>query len=272
MKKVAFITGASRGIGESIAWQLARDGYIVLINGTNEEKVKHVMQQLIANGYEAASYVGNVASYVEVQQMFRDVQKTYGQLDVLICNAGNLRDAKAIHMQATQWHEVIDVHVNGVFYCIEQALPLLMKRGGDILMMTSLAGLQGSKGQVNYSAAKAAQLGMIWTLAQELRTHRIRVNGISPAALTEMTKPVIDYVKAKCAARQEPFPDFWKIGRVEDVAMFVSALLRVEDADVTGEVFGVNGQTITKWEKPTESLRAQGIEPFFAAYKAQQRK
>jgi 3-oxoacyl-[acyl-carrier protein] reductase len=135
--------------------------------------------------------------------------------------------------------------------------------------MTSTAGLTGSVGQVNYSAAKAGILGMMWTLAAELKGDGIRVNAISPAALTDMTRPVIDHLKVKHASRNEPFPEFWRIGAPEDIASFVNALLSENDADLTGEIFAVNGSKVTKWEKPAPAFSENSIGAFFATWHRQ---
>lgn len=167
------------------------------------------------------------------------------------------------------WQSVLEVHLNGVFYCIQRVLPHMRKAGGDILLMTSSAGLAGSVGQVNYSAAKAGILGILWTLAVELKQDRIRVNAISPAALTDMTRPVIEHLEEKCARLNEPFPEFWRVGEPEDIARFVAALLAESDVELTGEIFAVNGSKVTKWQKPTPVFSENSIEDFFTTWHRQ---
>lgn len=272
MKKVAIITGATRGIGRSTAICLAQQGYSIVVNGTNEVLVEEVVQQIHSQGHDAIDYIADIADVQQVKQMMAFVMSKLGRIDVLIHNAGNVQDAKCTHMTEQQWHDVINVHLHGAFYCITQALPYLKEQGGDIVLMTSLAGLQGSKGQFNYSAAKAGLLGIVWTLANELQRYQIRVNAISPAALTDMTKPVIDYITEKCEKNGEPFPDYWKVGTPEDVAKFIALLLARQDAHMTGEIFGVNGSRITKWEKPSASFVAHDPEAFFKLYEQQKRK
>ena len=182
--------------------------------------------------------------------MMDEVTGRLGSLEILIHNAGILKDRKCELMTDMEWQAVVDVHLNGAFYCIQRAVPHLSRHGGDIVLMTSTAGLAGSVGQVNYSAAKAGLLGMLWTLADELKSKRIRINGVAPAAVTDMTRPVIQHLRAKYAERNEPFPEAWNVGEADDVARFVRALLDHKAPGMTGKVFGVNGKQITHWQKP----------------------
>ncbi|MWV42783.1 SDR family NAD(P)-dependent oxidoreductase [Paenibacillus sp. HJL G12] len=269
MGKTALITGASRGIGRSIATELGQNGYQVIVNGTKQAFIDEVVSEVLRLGGEAIGYCANVANPLEVTAMVDAVAAKFGCIDVLIHNAGNLRDQKCLRMSDEEWQSVIDVHLNGAFYCVQRVLPHLPEHGGDILMMTSSAGLTGSIGQVNYSAAKAGILGMVWTLAAELQRKRIRVNAISPAALTDMTRPVIEHLKDKYAKRNEPFPEFWQVGDADDVARFISALLKLPDPNLTGEIFGINGTKVTRWQKPEPAFSENGIESFFAAWKQQ---
>ncbi|WIV17503.1 SDR family NAD(P)-dependent oxidoreductase [Paenibacillus polygoni] len=266
MGKTALITGSSRGIGRSVALQLGLSGYQVVINGTKQSLIDEVVREVRSSGGVATGYCANVADPLAVTAMVDHVAEKYGRIDVLIHSAGNLHDQKCIRMTDYEWNSVIDVHLHGAFYCTQRVLPYMTPYGGDILFMTSTAGLSGSVGQLNYSAAKAGMLGMVWTLAAELARYQIRVNGISPAALTDMTRPVIEHIKEKCARRKDSFPDFWKIGEPDDVAKFVAALLAQPDQDITGEIFGVNGSTVTRWQKPAPVFSEEGIDRFFAAW------
>lgn len=266
MKKVALITGATRGIGKSTAIHLAEKGYMVIVNGTKLQLVEEVVQQIRMKDLEAMGYCADISDADAVSKMVEELIEEVGQIDVLIHNAGNVRDAKAINMTDETWHQVMDVHVNGAFYCISRVLPHLLERGGDIILMTSTAGLMGSKGQWNYSAAKSAMLGMLWTLSAELRSSDIRVNAISPAALTDMTEPVIKFIREKHRQRNEPFPEFWQVGAPEDIAYFIGALLDNDNRDLTGEVFGVNGRKYTKWERPSPVLSTDNVIDFFKAF------
>lgn len=267
MNKVAIITGSTRGIGRSIAVFLAQTGYRIIVNGTNQKLINEVVQEIRDTGGEALGCCADIADPGKVTTLVDTAMAGYGQIDVLIHNAGNLRDQTCIRMTDEEWQAVIDVHLNGAYYSISRVLPHMMN-GGDIVLMTSTAGLTGSIGQVNYSAAKAGMLGMLWTLAAELKKFNIRVNAISPAALTDMTRPVIDHLREKYARRHEPFPEFWQVGDAEDIARFVSALLGQRDLSLTGEIFGVNGSKITRWEKP-QPLYSEHIDEFFTTWNRQ---
>ncbi|GIP23361.1 SDR family NAD(P)-dependent oxidoreductase [Paenibacillus sp. J22TS3] len=267
MARSALITGATRGIGRSIALELAQKGYRLIVNGTKPELIDSLVHEIRQAGGIAVGICANIADPLEVTRMVEYGAAKYGSIDVLIHNAGNLRDRKCVEMTGEDWHSVLDVHLNGAFYCVQRVLPYMTEGGGDILLMTSTAGLSGSAGQLNYSAAKAGILGMVWTLAAELRGSRIRVNGIAPAALTDMTRPVIEHLAEKYARRQEPFPEFWKVGSAEDVARFVGDLLDQPEPELTGEVFGVNGRKITLWQKPSPFFSEDGAESFFSAWK-----
>ena len=269
MKKVVLITGSTRGIGKSIAKHLSDADYHVVINGTNSIRIDEVVSEIQATGGKAVGYCADIRHAAAVSSLIAYTVQTFGQIDVLIHNAGNLADQKCINMTDENWQSVIDVHLNGAFYCIRRALPYLVEHGGDIILMTSTAGLMGSVGQVNYSAAKAGLLGLLWTLAEELKRYRIRVNAVSPAALTDMTRPVIEHLTEKYKKRQEPFPDFWRVGSPDDVAIFIRQLLHHSDKHLTGEIFGVNGTKITRWQKPTITMSANSPEEFFRTYKDQ---
>lgn len=266
--KTVLITGATRGIGRSIAIELGSCGYQVAVNGLHDESIKQVVEDIRRTGGFAEGFCANVADSAAVTAMMVEVIGKMGALDILIHNAGIIHDRKCEFMTDREWQTVLDVHLSGAFYCIRQALAHLSRHGGDILLMTSTAGLAGSAGQVNYSAAKAGLLGMVWTLADELKPKRIRVNGVAPAALTDMTRPVVQHLTAKYARRKEPLPGDWNLGEAEDVARFVRALLEHQDPELTGRVFGVNGKQVTPWQKPQPCAPVtSGPEDFFEAWK-----
>lgn len=263
MNKSVIITGATRGIGRSTAVRLAESGYLVMVNGTKPDLVGEVVRDIRRRGGKAAGYCADISIVGEAEAMVAAAVAEFGRIDALIHNAGNLRDRKSIHMTEEDWQSVMDVHLNGAFYGVRSVLPHMTGNGGDILLMTSTAGLSGSPGQVNYSAAKAGMLGMVWTLSQELKRYRIRVNGVAPAALTDMTRPVIERLEQACSERNEPFPEFWRVGDPDDVARFIGELLARSEDDLSGEIFGVNGSKITRWLKPAPGFSTNDAEKFF---------
>lgn len=249
--KVAIITGSTKGIGKAIATLFVENGISVIINSRNEESVQHVVSQLTKMGGRATGVAGAVELPETGEKLVQAALKQFGRVDYLINNAGIIRDHLITNMSTKDFFDVINVHVNGAFYCTKPFIEALKQdhRSGHIINMTSLAGLVGNVGQTNYSAAKAALCGMTWTLAKELKKDRIQVNAIAPAAETDMTRPYIEKARKKAQAKGEELPDYWKIGTPEDVAHFTLRL--IQNKHISGEIFGVNGQKIVRWSKPT---------------------
>lgn len=254
--KVALVTGASRGIGKSVAKSLAEEGALVGVNGTNPKNIERTVEEIRSLGGKAIGIRERVETMEGAERIVHTLIETFGTLDILIHNAGVVRDRMTVNMTEDEWDDVIQVNLKGAFACIRPAIKHMKAngKGGHILSMTSTAGLMGSVGQVNYSAAKAGILGMTWTLAQELSRYGIRVNAVAPAALTDMTRPVIEKIKAEASRRNENVPDFWKVGRPEHVAKLVLYLLSEENRELSGEVFSVNGDRIGVWEKPRHKI------------------
>ncbi|OWA37946.1 3-oxoacyl-ACP reductase [Saccharibacillus sp. O16] len=271
MSKTILITGSTRGIGRALALELAAYGSRVIVNGLRQREVDRVVEEITEQNGEAWGVQADVSNPDEVTLLVEATVKKYGTIDMLIHNAGNLRDRKIRNMTDEDWHDVLNVHLTGAFYCIRRALPYLSARGGDILLLTSTAGLKGSVGQANYSAAKAGMLGLVWTLAEELRREHIRIHAIAPAALTDMTRPVIERLTERARRQGQPFPAEWQVGDTESIAQFVRHLLSQRDPDLTGQIFGVNGSRITLWQKPYASWHTDGVESFFAEWTRRER-
>ncbi|MCY7917297.1 SDR family NAD(P)-dependent oxidoreductase [Bacillus vallismortis] len=254
--KVALVTGSTRGIGNSLAYRLAREGALVVINGTDSSTIKKAAEDIRHEGLKAIGIKGNVSTMEAGKELVCSVLKECGKIDILINNAGIVKDQLAINMAAQEWNEVIDVNLTGTFSCISPVLKDMKKRGegGTIINVTSLAGLNGSFGQANYSAAKAGIVGLTWTLAEEVKKHGINVNAVAPAALTDMTRPIIKKVMRKAAEENTAFPDYWKIGTPEDAAEFMIQLALDENKCITGQIFSVNGTKIGLYEKPKQTI------------------
>ncbi len=254
--QVAVVTGSSRGIGRAIALQMAHEGALVVVNGLTRERVDAVVDEILEQGGKA---IGICELVVQggAAIIARTID-TFGKLDILINNAGVVRDKISYRLTQADWDEVINVHLNGAFSCTKPALLHMRdrKEGGSIINMTSTAGLHGTIGQLNYSAAKAGILGMTWTLALELKKDNISVNAVAPAALTDMTRPHVERAAREAAQKGEQLSDYWKIGAAEDVANLIVALAAPSGRKITGRIFSVNGGRIGLWEQPSHRVLA----------------
>ncbi|WP_158211692.1 SDR family NAD(P)-dependent oxidoreductase [Alkalihalobacterium alkalinitrilicum] len=257
-EQVAIITGSTTGIGYSIAKQLADSGAAVVINGRNANKVKEAVEEIHSSGGRAVGLAKPVEHPDTGQELLDLALRTFGNVSILINNAGIIHDQLTYKMSDHEFSHVLNVHVNGTFLCTRPFIKFLkqQKSSGHIINMTSTAGLEGTIGQINYSAAKAAINGMTWTLAKELKRDNILVNAIAPAALTNMTQPYIEKAKQKAAEGGQELPSYWNIGSSDEVASFVVHLLKTHDMKETGAIFGVNGKNIVRWNPPVS-------EPYF---------
>lgn len=250
--EVAIVTGSTTGIGYSIAKQLVKHGVAVVINGRNEEMVKATVLELQALGGNVVGLAKPVECFDTGDELVKFAVKEFGKATILVNNAGIIADQMSYKMSDDAFSDVIDVHVKGTFFCTRPFVQQLKKHRtpGHIINMSSTAGLEGTIGQVNYSAAKAAINGMTWTLAKELQRDHIQVNAIAPAALTNMTRPYIEKARQKAAESGTELPSYWKIGSPDDVADFVIYLLKQENSEESGMIYGVNGTNIVRWHPP----------------------
>ena len=236
-KKVALVTGGSRGIGKACALELAKAGCDVVINyAGNSEAAEKTVEELKALGSNASCYKFDVSNQAEVDENIAKIIEQYGRIDVLLNNAGITRDDLFIRMDADKWNAVINTNLNSAFYVSKPVVKLMMKqRSGAIISTSSVVGLYGNPGQANYSAAKAGLIGFTKSLAKELGSRGVRVNAVCPGFIaTDMTKdlPNIDeYLKAIALRR---------LGEAEDIAKAVKFLAL--DADyITGQALEVDG-------------------------------
>ncbi|UXS74847.1 3-oxoacyl-[acyl-carrier-protein] reductase [Staphylococcus chromogenes] len=240
MTKVALVTGASRGIGRSIALQLAEEGYNVVINyAGNKEKAEEVVNQIKEKGVEAFAIQANVSNPDEVKAMIKEVVNQLGSVDVLVNNAGITRDNLLMRMKEQEWDDVIDTNLKGVFNCIQKVTPqMLRQKGGRIINLTSIVGAVGNPGQINYVASKAGVIGMTKTAARELASRQITVNAVAPGFIvSDMTNALNEDLKNGMKA-QIPLGHF---GEDTDIAHTVAFLASDKAKYITGQTIHVNG-------------------------------
>ena len=237
---VALITGAARGIGRSIALELARPGLTIYLNDVAlGEDAARTQQDVEAKGAQARLIEFNVADFAQVQQGIDEIIKESGRLDLLVNNAGITRDNLILRMKEAEWDAVLAVNLKGAFNCIRAvSKPMVKQRGGRIINISSVVGVMGNAGQVNYVASKAGLIGLTKSVARELASRNITVNAVAPGFIqTEMTESLPEKVKAEMLA-QIPLGRF---GTPEEVAQAVAFLASEAAAYLTGQVIHVNG-------------------------------
>lgn len=238
--KVALVTGASRGIGKAIALSFSREGAFVIINyNGNKEKAEEVKNEIIEKGGKAEIYQCNVAKGDEAKEMIDSIIKTYGKLDILVNNAGITKDGLIMKLSEDDFDDVIDINLKGTFLCTKHVARQMMKqRSGRIINMSSVVGVMGNAGQVNYSASKAGIIGLTKSLAKEIGSRGITVNAVAPGYIdTDMTNELSDSVKEKIL---EGVP-LKRMGKPEDIAEACTFLASDKASYITGQVIGING-------------------------------
>ena len=237
-KQIALVTGAAKGIGLAIAKRLSKDGMTVVLN-THHALDDDVKQQLSDQGVTFDNLVGDVANEDDAQAMIDSLLEKYGQIDVLVNNAGINRDKLLSRTKLSDFKAVIDTNLIGAFNMTKFAMKSMQKsRSGVIVNISSISGLHGNIGQANYSASKAGLVGLTKTAAREGALRNIRCNAVAPGMIeTDMTDAVSDAAKEKIIAG---IP-FGEIGRPEDVANLVAFLAGDESRYITGQVICVDG-------------------------------
>ena len=239
-KKVAVVTGASRGIGRAIALELGRRGIFVVVNyNGSAEKAEAVREEIAAAGGEACVMQCDVSDYGACETFLKQVIKEYKRIDILVNNAGVTRDGLLMQMKEEDFDVVLNTNLKGAFHTIRfAARQMLKQRSGRIINLSSVVGIRGNGGQVNYSASKAGVIGLTKSAAKELASRGITVNAIAPGFIeTEMTEVLPEEVK-EATLKEIPLQKF---GKPEDVAKAVAFLASDEAAYFTGQVLCVDG-------------------------------
>ena len=235
-KKVALITGASRGIGRACAIELAKAGLDIVINyAGNDEAAQKTVDDMLALGVKCVKKKFNVADKDAVEAAIQEIVNEFGRIDVLVNNAGITRDGLFMRMSDVQWLDVINTNLNSAYYVTNPVSKIMIKqRSGAIVNMASISGIYGNAGQANYSTAKAGLIGFTKALAKELASRNIRVNAVAPGFIqTDMTKDLpMDKIIERIPLK--------KLGQPEDIAAAVK-FLALDTNYITGQVLSVDG-------------------------------
>jgi len=238
--KVAIVTGGSRGIGRAIVEEFVKEGANVAFNFLkSEEKALELKKEIEKKGRKALIFRQDVKDYEAIKVMVEGIRSEFGRLDIIVNNAGILRDKALMLMEEQDWEDVIATNLSGAFNLIRASIVTLMKqKSGNIINLTSVAGIKGMPRQVNYSASKAGIIGLTKSLAREVGSYNIRVNAIAPGYIdTDMVKDLKENSK-KEILKGIPLGRF---GRSEEVAR-VASFLASDDAEyVTGQVITIDG-------------------------------
>ncbi|MET0786601.1 MAG: 3-oxoacyl-[acyl-carrier-protein] reductase [Paenisporosarcina sp.] len=238
--KAALVTGASRGIGAEIAKQLAKEGARVAVNYSgSQSKAEEVVNEIISAGGQAFAVQASVSDAENVTEMVKQTIDQFGSVDILVNNAGITRDNLLMRMKESEWDDVINTNLKGVFLCTKAVTRQMMKqRAGKIINIASIVGVSGNAGQANYVAAKAGVIGLTKTTAKELASRHINVNAIAPGFITtEMTDELSEDVKNQMLT-QIPLS---KLGNPQDVAKAVVFLASDDASYITGQTLHVDG-------------------------------
>lgn len=236
---VAFVTGASQGIGRACAIRLAKEGATVAVAARNQEKLNELVQQISAAGGQAAAFPLDVAEEEQIKTSIKSAISQYGKIDILVNNAGITRDQLVMRMKRADWDAVLQTNLTSAYLCIQQVISSMLKqRWGRIINVTSVFGQMGQAGQANYAASKAGLIGLTMAIAREVSSRNITCNAVAPGFIeTPMTDVLSDEFKQN-AVKQIPLG---RVGTTDDIAGAVAFLASDDASYITGHVLSVNG-------------------------------
>ena len=236
---VAFVTGASQGIGRTCALRLAKEGAAVAVAARSHDKLNELVGEITAAGGKAAAFALDVANEDQVKDTVKAAIAQLGKIDILVNNAGITRDQLVMRMKRADWDAVLQTNLTSAYLCIQQVVPSMLKqRWGRIINITSIFGQMGQAGQANYAASKAGLIGLTMAIAREVGSRSITCNAIAPGFIeTAMTAVLSDEFK-QAAVKQIPLG---RVGTPEDVAGAVAFLASEDASYITGHVLSVNG-------------------------------
>ena len=237
--KVVIVTGASRGIGRSLALNMAAQGAKLVLSARSAEALAQLVTEIQAAGGAAVAVAGDVSSATAANELVDAGMQAFGRIDVLVNNAGITRDALLLRMKDEDWDDVLNINLKGAFLCTRAAAKVMSKqRYGRIINISSVVGEMGNPGQANYCASKAGLLGLTKSVARELARRNVTVNAITPGFIvTDMTEALPEKAREELAA-QIPLG---RLGSADDIAHAVIFLASDQAGYITGQTLGVNG-------------------------------
>lgn len=240
MNKIALITGGTRGIGKQIALTFAKEGYNIAINyRTENEDLKNTKKEIEENNVKCFTFQGDVTNFKDCEQFVKQIVEEFGNIDVLVNNAGITRDTLLMRMKEEDFKQVIDTNLIGTFNVTKNVIGNMIKaRNGRIINISSVVGISGNAGQTNYSASKAGIIGFTKSLAKEVASRNITVNAVAPGFIeTQMTDVLKEDIKEEIA-KKIPLK---RMGTPQDVANVVKFLASNDSSYITGQVINIDG-------------------------------